>query len=168
MELILPTASIQISPLSRTKVGTGFHHRSHNAFQQTGCFPSLLKSEAPVRRKFKISSGILETAASIAVATTIVGAAATILVKRTQTSQTIEAPTKVCDDCGGSGICPACQGEGFVLKKLSDANAEKARLLAKNAATRYTAGLPKKWGYCTRCSSARACSSCGGSGKISS
>ena len=27
--------------------------------------------------------------------------------------------------------------------------------------------LPKKWSYCTRCSSARNCSTCGGRGKLS-
>ena len=47
---------------------------------------------------------------------------------------------KTCEDCSGSGICPECKGEGFVLKKLSDKSAERARLSAKNAATRYTAG----------------------------
>lgn len=47
---------------------------------------------------------------------------------------------KVCEDCGGSGICPACRGEGFVLRKRSDESAEKARNLAKNMATRFTAG----------------------------
>lgn len=46
---------------------------------------------------------------------------------------------KTCEECGGSGICPECKGEGFVLKKLSDESAERARLTAKNAATRYTA-----------------------------
>lgn len=47
---------------------------------------------------------------------------------------------KECEVCGGSGICSECKGEGFVLKKLSDENAEKARLASKNMATRYTAG----------------------------
>ncbi|MFS8016387.1 hypothetical protein Hanom_Chr15g01368051 [Helianthus anomalus] len=35
------------------------------------------------------------------------------------------------------GICPECKGEGFVLKRLSDGSAEKARLNAKNMATRH-------------------------------
>lgn len=52
----------------------------------------------------------------------------------------MQIPQKTCEDCGGSGICPECKGEGFVLKKLSEESAEKARLTAKNAATRYTAG----------------------------
>ncbi|KAK7844260.1 hypothetical protein CFP56_011072 [Quercus suber] len=109
-----------------------------------------------------------ETAASVAIAATVVGAAATILVRRnTEASQATQIPTKVCEDCGGSGICSECNGEGFVLKKLSEESAEKARLTAKNMATRYTAGLPKKWSYCTRCSSARNCSTCGGRGKLS-
>lgn len=51
-----------------------------------------------------------------------------------------QAPTKPCEDCEGSGICSECKGEGFVLKKLSKENAERARLMAKDAATRYTAG----------------------------
>lgn len=52
----------------------------------------------------------------------------------------MQIPVKTCEDCGGSGICPQCNGEGFVLKKLSDESAERARMMAKNAATRYTAG----------------------------
>lgn len=47
---------------------------------------------------------------------------------------------KVCEDCGGSGICSECNGEGFVLKKRSEEGAERARMLAKNMATRFTAG----------------------------
>lgn len=52
----------------------------------------------------------------------------------------MQIPLKVCEDCGGSGICSECKGEGFVLKKLSEDSAERARMAAKNAATRYTAG----------------------------
>lgn len=47
---------------------------------------------------------------------------------------------KACEDCGGSGICSECKGEGFVLRKRSDESAEKARVQAKNMATRFTAG----------------------------
>lgn len=124
-----------------------------------------MRSKEPGERKSVISSGLPETAASIAVAATVVGAAATLLVRRTRASETTEVPLKICEDCGGSGICSECKGEGFVLKRVSEGTAEKARLSAKNMATRYTAGLPKKWAYCTKCSSARSCSSCGGSGK---
>ena len=52
----------------------------------------------------------------------------------------MQIPLKTCEDCGGSGICSECNGEGFVLKKLSEESAERARLSAKNMATRYTAG----------------------------
>ncbi|TYK21389.1 ty3-gypsy retroelement transposase [Cucumis melo var. makuwa] len=79
-----------------------------------------------------------------------------------------KVPLITCEDCGGSGLCSECKGEGFVLKKLSDENAERARLAAKNMATRFTAALPKKWSYCSKCSSARSCSTCGGSGTLSS
>ena len=47
---------------------------------------------------------------------------------------------KACEDCGGSGICSACKGEGYVLKKRSEESAEKARKLSKNMATRFTDG----------------------------
>jgi len=47
---------------------------------------------------------------------------------------------KECEACGGSGICPACKGEGYVLKKRSEESAEKARKLSKNMATRFTDG----------------------------
>ncbi|CAA0841741.1 Unknown protein [Striga hermonthica] len=109
----------------------------------------------------RIIRSLPETAASIAVAAVIVGTAATFLAERTKASQVIEPPTKTCKDCGGSGVCSECNGEGFVLRRLSDESAEKARLMAKNMATRYTAGLPKKWSYCTKCSSARSCVTCG-------
>ena len=190
------------------------------------------------RKSSAVSCALPETAASVAVAATLVGAAASLLVKRTKAPEATEVSNqhhypwrkkviillavvkqlvirqnksqiwfnclpklnflnikmqfRECEDCGGSGICSECKGEGFVLKKLSDENAEKARLLAKNAATRYTAGyysllypplifklfslttelrfirLPKKWSYCTKCSSARSCSTCGGRGKLNS
>lgn len=114
------------------------------------------------------SSALPETFASVAIAATVVGAAATLLVKRTKASQELETISRICDDCGGSGICPECNGEGFLSKKMSDKSAEKARTTAKNMATRYTAGLPKKWSYCTKCSSARSCVACGGAGKLNS
>ncbi|CAH2065405.1 unnamed protein product [Thlaspi arvense] len=84
---------------------------------------------------------LVETAVSVAIAATVVGTAATLLVRRsTKASEEAEVSMKECEVCGGSGICSECKGEGFVLKKLSDENAEKARLTAKNMATRYTAG----------------------------
>nr|KJB56211.1 hypothetical protein B456_009G110400 [Gossypium raimondii] len=120
------------------------------------------------RRKLATPSLALpETAASVAIAATVVGAAATFLVRRTKASDATEVPLRTCEDCEGSGICSECRGEGFVLKKMSEESAERARLTAKNMATRYTAGLPKKWSYCTKCSSTRSCTTCGGSGKLS-
>ncbi|KAJ4725052.1 Cell division cycle protein 48-like protein [Melia azedarach] len=130
-------------------------------------FSLNIKSLEQGRKLPTVSSALPETAASVAIAATVVGAAATLLVRRTKSSEETEIPLKTCEDCGGSGICSECNGEGFVLKKLSEKSAERARLTAKNMATRYTAGLPKKWSYCTKCSSARSCSTCGGRGKIS-
>ncbi|PIN03547.1 hypothetical protein CDL12_23918 [Handroanthus impetiginosus] len=128
---------------------------------------SVKKAKIGGRGTVRIPPALPETAASIAVAATVVGAAATFLVKRAKSSEVSEVPTRICDDCGGSGLCSECKGEGFVLKRLSEESAERARLMAKNMATRYTAGLPKKWSYCTKCSSARSCTTCGGSGKLS-
>ncbi|KAG4979868.1 hypothetical protein JHK82_033109 [Glycine max] len=126
-----------------------------------------VKLQLQRRRLSTVSFALAETAASMAVAVTVVGAAATLLVKRSKTSESTQIQFKVCEDCGGSGICSECKGEGFVLRKRSDESAEKARVQAKNMATRFTAGLPKKWSYCTKCSSGRSCSTCGGSGKLS-
>lgn len=145
--------------INKLEAGNHSFHRGHD-------FSIPVKSRKGGVMRNVISAGLVETASSIAVAATVVGAAATLLVKRTKASEAIEVPFKTCEDCRGSGICSECKGEGFVLKRLSDGNAEKARLSAKNAATRYTAGLPKKWSYCSKCSSARSCSSCGGSGKL--
>ncbi|KAL8515974.1 hypothetical protein ACS0TY_014604 [Phlomoides rotata] len=146
----LPVASFNYTrnPMSRVNVG------------------SLTAKKAKIQNRESVRrvSALPETAASVAVAATVVGAAATFLIRRSKSSQVTEAP---CEDCEGSGICPECKGEGFVLKQLSKENAERARLMAKDAATRYTAGLPKKWSYCTKCSSARSCTKCGGSGKLS-
>ncbi|KAL2507058.1 hypothetical protein Fot_31150 [Forsythia ovata] len=160
MELGLQTPTLQVASFINTR---RFKLREYNAFH------SLFSNNVKVKagETFRISSALPETVASVAVAATVVGAAATILARRTKSSDVTEVPTKTCDDCGGSGICSECNGEGFVLKKLSEDSADKARMMAKNMATRYTAGLPKKWSYCTKCSSARACSLCGGSGKIS-
>ncbi|KAF9594736.1 hypothetical protein IFM89_034719 [Coptis chinensis] len=130
---------------------------------------SAFHLKTQVRKKSLVSSSLAETAASIVVAATVVGAAATYLVRTTKASEksNAEQPMRDCEDCGGSGICSECRGEGFVLKRMSDEKAEKARLTASNMATRYTAGLPKKWSYCTKCSSGRSCSVCGGSGRLS-
>ncbi|CAN0898923.1 hypothetical protein LINGRAHAP2_LOCUS19980 [Linum grandiflorum] len=119
-------------------------------------------------RQITVPHGLVETAASVAIAATVVGGAATLLVNRSKAAEANDQiQLKTCEECGGSGICPECKGEGFVLKRLSDESADKARKSAKNMATRYTAGLPKKWSYCTKCTSSRSCTTCGGRGKLS-
>ena len=115
---------------------------------------------------------------------------ATVCVKKASCKKKIEF--RECEDCAGSGICSECKGEGFVLKKLSEENAERARKRSQNMATRFTSGyylyfslflssqvsfefilspdfysLPKKWSYSTKCTSSRSCPTCGGSGKLS-
>uniref|UniRef100_A0A7N0SVX1 DUF7895 domain-containing protein n=1 Tax=Kalanchoe fedtschenkoi TaxID=63787 RepID=A0A7N0SVX1_KALFE len=135
----------------------------------SGCWHAMdMKCSTRRRRMLRVSSSLAESAISITIAAAVVGAAATVLVKRTNAANVgNEIPVRVCDACQGSGICPECKGEGFVLKRLSEQSTEKARLTAKNAATRYTAGLPKKWSYCSKCSSSRSCITCGGQGKVS-
>ncbi|XP_030451808.1 uncharacterized protein LOC115673689 isoform X2 [Syzygium oleosum] len=156
-----------LSPACFNKTIRESEGKVHDALTVCSCFPAGVKVRDIRQRKRPVSSALPETAISIAVAATAVGAAATLLVKRTKASEETEIPMKTCEDCGGSGICSECKGEGFVLKRLSEASAEKARLTAKNMATRYTAALPKKWSYCTRCSSSRSCIACGGRGKLS-
>ncbi|WVZ03604.1 hypothetical protein V8G54_024410 [Vigna mungo] len=111
------------------------------------------------RRISTVSSALAETAASMAVAVTFVGAAATLIVKRSKTSEPAQnwakiekegkkmiklcaefhtIQSKACEDCGGSGICSECNGEGFVLRKRSGESSDQARVQAKNMATRFT------------------------------
>ncbi|VFQ96575.1 unnamed protein product [Cuscuta campestris] len=123
------------------------------------------KSHSHAWKELKIASALPETVATFAVAATVVGTAATLLARRTKASNDVEVPTNRCEACGGSGVCSECKGEGFIMKKLSEESAEKARMTAKNDATRYTAGLPKKWSYCKKCNASRLCSSCSGSGQ---
>ncbi|MQL78772.1 hypothetical protein Taro_011184 [Colocasia esculenta] len=118
------------------------------------------------RERCIMLSALPETAVSIVVAAVVVGASATMLRRMTEASSKTDSPTEMCKDCEGSGLCTVCNGEGFVLKQLSEEKAEKARMTATNMATRYTAGLPKKWSYCYKCSSTRSCRTCGGSGQF--
>ncbi|OMO58359.1 hypothetical protein COLO4_34706 [Corchorus olitorius] len=143
-----------------------FQSSMFKSYSNKALFFIDVKSIENRRKASTVSCALPETAASVAIAATVVGAAATYLVRITKPSNATEVPSKPCEDCAGSGICAECKGEGFVLKKMSDESAERARLTAKNMATRYTAGLPKKWSYCTKCSSTRSCITCGGSGKL--
>ncbi|CAM8967165.1 unnamed protein product [Rhodiola kirilowii] len=161
MELALTVRAFSDS-CRGSKVQCGKHRCAENWFTMN------LKSGTRGMNMLRVSSALAETAVSIAVAATVVGVAATVLVKRTKAADLEnEIAMRVCEACQGSGICPECKGEGFVLKRLSDQSTERARLTAKNAATRYTAGLPKKWSYCNKCSSSRSCTACGGQGKVS-
>ncbi|KAH7542677.1 hypothetical protein FEM48_Zijuj02G0099600 [Ziziphus jujuba var. spinosa] len=97
-------------------------------------------SEELGKRSVTITSALPEAAASVVIASTVVGAAATFLVRRSKAPKEPEVALKTCEDCGGSGICSECNGEGFVLKKRSDESSQRARTKAKNMATRFTAG----------------------------
>ncbi|KAF5931009.1 hypothetical protein HYC85_031882 [Camellia sinensis] len=113
MELTLQTLSFAPFPKIRDS-----KLKNHRTFERNHHSASYVKSKEPRRKISVISSSLLETAASVAVAATVVGTAATLLVRRTKASEETEV------------------------------------------------GLPKKWSYCTKCSSARSCTSCGGRGKI--
>ncbi|CAN6215494.1 unnamed protein product [Urochloa humidicola] len=109
-------------------------------------------------------------AALLAVAGTV-GVAATLMLRSSSPEQQPpaapeEEEEEECPECGGTGLCGRCNGEGFVFKQLSEETATKARKAAKNMATRYTAGLPTKWTYCNKCSSTRSCTTCRGSGTV--
>uniref|UniRef100_A0A0D9WUG2 DUF7895 domain-containing protein n=1 Tax=Leersia perrieri TaxID=77586 RepID=A0A0D9WUG2_9ORYZ len=115
---------------------------------------------------------VAETAAACVAAVGVAATALSLLVGRApaaagEEQQQNEVNQQECSDCGGTGLCPRCKGEGFVFKQLPEDAATRARKAAKNMATRYTAGLPTKWTYCNRCSSTRSCTTCAGSGSIS-
>ncbi|XP_050229181.1 uncharacterized protein LOC126678304 [Mercurialis annua] len=163
MELAVPTLSFP----SFNKTIRVSKPEVHTILDPTAWSSVDLKLQKQKRKQSTALSALAESAASVAIAAAVVGAAATILVRRTKSTETAEIQLKTCEDCDGSGICSECRGEGFVLKKLSDENADRLRLNAKNMATRYTAALPKKWSYCTKCSSSRSCTTCDGRGKLS-
>ncbi|KAJ7536716.1 hypothetical protein O6H91_12G079100 [Diphasiastrum complanatum] len=113
----------------------------------------------------RIIAQALPSAGSAAIAIVIVGAAVVVLSRlKKDGTQGFQLQKKECEICKGSGICSSCSGEGFLLKNLSPEAAAKARAGAKDAATRYTAGLPNKWRYCTACSGSRNCLACEGRG----
>uniref|UniRef100_A0A803MGW5 DUF7895 domain-containing protein n=1 Tax=Chenopodium quinoa TaxID=63459 RepID=A0A803MGW5_CHEQI len=133
-----------------------FHNHSISVFPPIRG-SKCMKLQDHRRKFFRISSALPETFVSVTIATAVVGAAATLLVKRTQQSEksvilwycgsdcyvrnaNMETPVKICEDCSGSGICSECNGEGFVLQKLSEERAARARMISKDAATRYTSG----------------------------
>ncbi|PKU74155.1 uncharacterized protein LOC110096336 [Dendrobium catenatum] len=120
------------------------------------------------RKNHLASAALPENSPSIILAAMAVGAAATLLARRTTSPISNDITTKPCEECAGSGVCSACNGEGFILKKLSTESADRARMASKNMATRYTAGLPKKWSYCNKCSSSRYCRACDGTGSVNS
>ncbi|XVF46271.1 hypothetical protein PTKIN_Ptkin03bG0014500 [Pterospermum kingtungense] len=91
------------------------------------CSSIDMKSKEHRRKLSALSSALPETAASVAIAATVVGAAATFLVSKTKASDAIEVRSRPCEECGGSGICSECKGEGFVLKKMSEESAERAK-----------------------------------------
>jgi len=101
---------------------------------------------------------------SAAVTLAVVGAAVVAISKKEKLPVLPETTREECEECKGSGICPACNGDGFLLKTPSKEASARARASAKDAATRYTAGLAKKWSYCAVCSGGRGCPACEGRG----
>lgn len=61
-------------------------HKFNTPFQENSS-QVVLKLKQPASKAYEVSSALPETAASIAVAATIVGAAATLLRKRTESSE---------------------------------------------------------------------------------
>lgn len=161
------------SPLIYTNSPTGIHH-SVTSIKKGGERRTLERWPYHVNVSFPeskqgrwkyITHNAVPDAAVAAMTVVAVGAAATALARMNK-STTIEPKQKTCEACNGSGICGDCNGEGFVQKKLSKEAAAKARQNAKTAATRYTAGLAKKWNYCPKCSGSRGCLVCDGRGTI--
>ncbi|KAH9541805.1 hypothetical protein CY35_14G085300 [Sphagnum magellanicum] len=118
------------------------------------------------RRQRMVVAAAFPTALSAAVTLVVVGAAVATIFKNKEKLQSLEVAKEECGECNGSGLCPACNGEGFLLKNLTPEAAAKARSRALDAATRYTAGLAKKWSYCSTCSGTRSCPACRGQGFI--
>jgi len=161
------------SPLLQTNNPTGIHH-SLTSTKKCGekrtleRWPYHVNVAFPASKQGRwkyITQNAVPDVAAAAITVMVVGAAVTSLARMNK-STTIEPKQKICEVCNGSGICGECNGEGFILKNLSEAAVAKARQNAKTAATRYTAGLAKKWNYCPKCSGSRGCLVCDGRGTI--
>ncbi|GBG92061.1 hypothetical protein CBR_g54316 [Chara braunii] len=117
-----------------------------------------------------ISTRATSTAVTVVVVAGLVAAAAAALRNETVTNgeslQKNEQALPKCESCQGSGVCADCNGEGFLVQKLSKEQAERARKNSATAATRFTAGLGKKWKYCPSCSGGRICVACRGTGYV--
>eukprot|EP00250_Pteridium_aquilinum_P008381 c17902_g1_i1 orf=414-1025(-) len=119
------------------------------------------------RAKSLVANALPMEAVSAAAAIVIVSASVSALIWLNQGKSNGQVVEKeICEACKGSGLCSSCNGEGFQLKSLSREAAARARANAKDAATRYTAGLANKWSYCTNCSGSRNCPACSGRGSL--
>lgn len=148
-------------------VGRQSHHggvfwASCNGWQQ----PGSQSFKGRRKQQPRIVAGALPTEVSAAATALVVGSALFALRKLNKGTETVLPAKRECEACGGSGVCPTCNGEGFVNKNLTADAAAKARATAKDAATRYTAGLARKWNYCTTCEGGRGCQSCEGRGWV--
>eukprot|EP00249_Psilotum_nudum_P008418 c21254_g1_i1 orf=159-803(+) len=128
-------------------------------------------SETPVQKRKRgqvvVTGAIPIVALSAAAAALAVGAASLSLLRMHRTKLDIAQSTrKQCEACNGSGLCSSCNGQGFVQKNMSMEAAAMARKNAETAATRFTAGLAKKWKYCANCTGSRGCPVCQSRGWI--
>jgi len=128
------------------------------------CSMKVTANSEQERPRSRVVTKAVPVAVSAAVTLAVVGAAVVAISKREKSPALPETNKTECEDCKGSGLCPSCNGEGFLLKNLSKEAAAKARAKAADAATRYTAGLAKKWSYCGTCSGSRGCLTCEGRG----
>lgn len=119
------------------------------------------------QQRSRVVTKAVPVAVSAAVTLVVVGAAVVSILRKEKLPVLPEISRVECEECKGSGICPECNGDGFLMKNLSKDAAAKARASAKDAATRYTAGLAKKWSYCATCSGGRGCPNCEGRGWLS-
>ncbi|XP_002983999.2 uncharacterized protein LOC9644315 [Selaginella moellendorffii] len=139
-----------------------FHgFQSKEVFSPRSASPSRGLVEARPRKRHRVIVAALEDVASGIAVLGIVGAASFALARlqKGAADQTRED----CGACSGTGLCPQCSGQGFVMKELLPDVAAKAKKSA-NAAKRNTAGLPNKWKYCVACSGSRTCLECQGRG----
>lgn len=115
-------------------------------------------------RSFVANALPVEAISATAAIVIVTGSVGALIWLNQDNGKDLVAEKQNCEACNGSGMCPSCNGEGFQLKGLSPEAASRARANARDAATRYTAGLAKKWSYCTNCSGSRNCPECSGSG----
>jgi len=80
------------------------------------------------RRQRMVVAAAFPTALSAAVTLVVVGAAVATIFKNKEKLQSLEVAKEECGECNGSGLCPACNGEGFFAQESNSRSCSQGKI----------------------------------------